>query len=73
MTMPKELSIEEMVEIVEGFGWDYAESSDGTGDMFVYWDHLNGDMPDWAGDNMTSCECLETIYEMYVNQKKGEL
>ncbi len=58
-----EPSVEKMAEVVEAFGWDYAE--DDIGSWFVYWNHLNGDMPDWA-ENLTSCECLEDVYDMYI-------
>ena len=58
-----EPSVEKMAEVVEAFGWDYAE--DDIGSWFVYWNHLSGDMPDWA-ENLTSCECLEDVYDMYI-------
>lgn len=64
-----EKSVEEMLEELDEFGWDYAESSDGTDAMFMYWDPTNGDMPDWCGENLTSCECIETIYELFLAHK----
>ena len=59
-----ETTINEMTEILESLGWDYAESSDGTGDMFLYWDHTKK-MPAWCPDTITSCECLETVWQWY--------
>ena len=53
-----------MLEHLDSFGWDYAESSDGTGDMFMYWDHLNGDPPGWA-DWVSSCETIEDVFKAY--------
>lgn len=53
-----------MVYILANFGWDYAESEDGTGDKFVYWEG-DGDMPEWASW-CSSCECLDDVYKSYI-------
>ena len=63
----QDISIDDVLaEGIESFGWDYAESSDDTGDMFMYWDNQNGDPPKWA-DWITSCECIEDIFRAYWN------
>lgn len=72
VALAQDITVDEMLQDLDGLGWDYAESSDGTGDMFMYWDHLNGDMPKWCGENMTSCECLETIFELFWDSLYGE-
>lgn len=62
--------------LAEGLGsdcWDYAESDDGTGDMFMYADHTI-DPPSWCSENMTSCECIEDIFSWLwdsINKKRG--
>ena len=50
-----------IAEGLDSFCWDYAESDDGTGDMFMYADHTI-EPPKWAADNMTSCECIEDVF-----------
>ena len=62
----QDITTDEMNQQLEGFGWDYAESSDGTGDMFMYWDHTSGDPPKWA-DWITSCECIEDVFASFWN------
>ena len=66
--MSNERTTDEMVEILESLGWDYAESSDGTGDMFLYWDHTK-DMPAWCPDAITSCECLDDVWKWYLESE----
>lgn len=70
MSDKQEVSENEKIEILEAFGWDYAESSDGTGDMFMYWAELGKEMPDWCSDNTTSCECLDDVWQWYCNSIK---
>jgi len=57
-----------------GLGWDYAESSDGTGDMFMYWDEPTKEMPDWCPRSTSSCECIEDVWRWFwdsINEKRG--
>ena len=61
----------EKIEILESLGWDYAGSSDGAGDMFMYWDDVSEDMPDWVPDAVTSCECLDVVWGWYVEFKRA--
>lgn len=56
-----------MADILATFGWDYAESEDGSGDKFVYWEG-DGEMPDWA-NGFTSCECLDEVYKAFINRE----
>ena len=63
--MSTERTTDEMVEILEALGWDYAESSDGTGAMFMYWGDPTKEMPEWCSDNTTSCECLDDVWRWY--------
>ncbi len=62
--------------LAEGLGsycWDYAESSDGTGDMFMYADHTV-ESPSWCPNNMSSCECIEDVFSWLwdsINKKRG--
>ncbi len=65
---PEKTTIKEMIEILESLGWDYAESSDETGDMFLYWDHTK-DMPEWCPDAITSCECLDDVWRWYLERR----
>ncbi len=66
----QEVSENEKIEILEALGWVYEESSDGTGDMFMYWDDPAKEMPEWCSDNTTSCECLDNVWEWYCDSKK---
>jgi len=63
-----------LAEGIEGFGWDYVESSDGTGDKFMYWNDPKQDMPNWCPRNTTSCECIEDVFSWLwdsINAKRG--
>ena len=62
---------DDKIAILEALGWDYAESSDGTGDIFLYWDDPSRDMPEWCTGNVTSCECLEVVWGWYVEFKRA--
>ena len=59
-------------EILTIFGWDIAESEDGSGDIFAYWDHENGEPPKWA-TWATSCECVESLIESFKESDECEL
>ena len=61
----QEVGEKEKIEILEALGWVYQESSDGTGDMFMYWDDPTKEMPEWCSDNTTSCECLDDVWQWY--------
>lgn len=59
----QEISEEDAIaEGIEFLGWDYAESSDGTGDKFLYWNNIQQDMPKWCPNSATSCECIEDVF-----------
>ena len=55
-----------VAEGMEIFGWEYAATDDGSGDMFFYWEppDYKTRMPAWAYW-ATSCECATSIYESY--------
>ena len=59
--MNKLLTDEQILTI---YGWDITESEDGSGDTFAYWDHENGETPNWA-NWATSCECVESLIESF--------
>ena len=65
-------SEEDKIALLESLGWDYAESSDGTGDMFMYWEDAAKDMPEWCPDGATSCECLEDVWRWYIESESGQ-
>lgn len=63
-----------IAEGLESMGWDYAESSDGTGDKFMYWSDPTKNMPKWCPQNTTSCECIEDVFSWLwdsLNAKRG--
>lgn len=66
------VSENEKIEILEALGWVYEESSDGTGDMFMYWDDPTKEMPEWCSDNITSCECLDDVWQCYCDSTKEQ-
>ncbi len=51
---------------LEALGWDYAEGGDSEDDgaMFAYWDHAQGDPPEWASW-ASSCECIYDVWRSY--------
>lgn len=53
-----------LAEGLDNYGWDYAESSDDSGDKFMYWDHTNDNYPKWA-EWISSCECIEDIFAAF--------
>ncbi len=58
---------EKVQEFLESMGWDYAESSDGTGDKVLYWDDVTQDMPGWCSKNTTSCKTIEDVFGMLMD------
>ena len=70
---PQDLTPQEILnEGIETFGWEYAESSDGSGDEFLYWTEPTKEMPLWCPESATSCECIEEVFSWFWNALHGK-